>query len=97
MSEQVPIRINADNCRGCRRCEVACSWHGPGPLNPRLAGIRIMKLEEGAKDQPVINMECLEHFCGKTDPSSQDQYAPACVSACLFGALQIDWEGHDHD
>jgi len=65
MSEQVPIRINADNCRGCRRCEVACSWHGPGPLNPRLAGIRIMKLEEGAKDQPVINMECLEHFCGK--------------------------------
>jgi hypothetical protein len=56
-----------------------------------------MKLEEGGVDQPVINMECLELFCGKTDPAGPDQYVPACVSACLFGALKIDWEGDDHD
>ncbi len=92
MDNQVPIKINSDNCRGCRRCEVACSWHGPGPLNPRLAGIRIMKLDEGGTDLPVINMECLERFCGKTDPSSPNQDAPACVAACLFGALKMDCE-----
>lgn len=97
MTSQVPIKINADNCRGCRRCEIACSWHGPGPLNPRLAGIQIMKLEEGSTDQPVINMECLERFCGKIDSSSANQHEPACVSACLFGALKIDWEEENHD
>ena len=59
MATQIPIKINADNCRGCRRCEVACAWHSNGPLNPRLAGIQIMKLNEGGTDQPVINMECL--------------------------------------
>ena len=97
MATRIPIKINAENCRGCRRCEVACAWHGHGPLNPRLAGIQIMKLNEGGTDQPVINMECLEDFCGKTDATRGNQFEPVCVSACLFKALQIDWEGEDNE
>ncbi len=92
MANALSIRITPENCRGCRRCEVACSWHDPGPLNPRLAGIKVMKMDEGGCDYPVINMECLERFCGKRDPRSKTGQEPACVSACLFGALQIDRE-----
>ncbi len=84
------IKIIPENCRGCRRCEVACSWCDPGPLNPRLAGIHIMKLDEGGCDYPVINMECQERFCGKTNPRGKNKLEPACVGACLFGGLQMN-------
>jgi Fe-S-cluster-containing hydrogenase component 2 len=84
------IKIIPENCRGCRRCEVACSWHDPGPLNPRFAGIKIMKLDEGGCDYPVMNAECLERSCGKRYPRNKTTHEPACVSACLFGALQMN-------
>ncbi len=88
MSFAASIRINSENCRGCRRCQVACSSYDPGPLNPRLAGIQILRLEDEGGDYPVINMECLERFCGKAHPGNKEQM-PACVSACLFGALEM--------
>jgi Fe-S-cluster-containing dehydrogenase component len=88
MSNVLSIKIHPENCRGCRRCQVACSWHDPGPLNPRFAGIRILSLDDGGTDYPVINMECLERFCGKQHPRCKNALEPACVSACLFGALE---------
>jgi Fe-S-cluster-containing dehydrogenase component len=90
MANVLSIKIVPENCRGCRRCAVACSWHDPGPLNPRLAGINILRLDDGGTDHPLINMECLERFCGKQDPRRKNALEPACVSACLFGALEIE-------
>lgn len=90
MTDALSITVNPEHCRGCRRCQVACSSHDPGPLNPRHAGIQIMKLDEGGCDYPVMNMECLEKFCGKTDPRNKTKLEPACVSACLFGGLQVN-------
>ena len=89
MSSASSIRITIENCRGCRRCQVACSSYDPGPLNPRLAGIQILRLEDESGDHPVINMECLERFCGKSLPEHREARKPACVSACLFGALEM--------
>jgi ferredoxin len=91
------IQIKPENCRGCRRCQVACSWHDPGPLNPRLAGIDILSLDEGGTDYPVINMECLERFCGKHNPHRSHALEPACVSACLFGALEMTTGENGHE
>lgn len=88
MSNVLSIKILPEQCRGCRRCQLACSWHDPGPLNPRFAGIRILSLDDGGTDYPVINMECLERFCGKQHPRRKNALEPACVSACLFGALE---------
>ncbi|RJQ57673.1 MAG: hypothetical protein C4530_12075 [Desulfobacteraceae bacterium] len=90
MANALLIKIVPENCRGCRRCEVACSWRDLGPLNPRLAGITILRLDGGGMDYPLINMECLERFCGKQDPRRKNALEPACVSACLFGALQFE-------
>jgi Fe-S-cluster-containing dehydrogenase component len=89
MAKALSIKIVPDNCRGCRRCQVACSWTDSGPLNPRLAGIRILRLDQGGCDYPVINVECLERFCGKTAPGNKNKQEPACVGACLFGALEM--------
>lgn len=92
---RVSIQVNPDNCRGCRRCEVACSWSADGLSNPRLAGIHIMKLEEKGKDYPVLNHQCEEAFCGKTlpwlDPAEE---IPRCVATCLFGALVMEKGGY---
>ena len=82
-----PITITQENCRGCRRCQIACSSYDAGPLNPRLAGIQVLRLEEGG-DYPVINIECLERFCGKVRLDVTEE-KPACVAACLFGALTM--------
>lgn len=65
----LPININPEKCRGCRRCEVACSWTPSGRINPRLAGIRIWKDEGRGRDYPVINQQCLDNFCGKEHPA----------------------------
>jgi Fe-S-cluster-containing dehydrogenase component len=88
MGHAIDIQIKPENCRGCRRCQVACSSHDPGPLNPRFAGIHILKMDNGGQDHPVINMECMERFCGKQDNTKKHAFEPACVSACLFGALE---------
>ncbi|MCL6611739.1 MAG: hypothetical protein K6T66_09405 [Peptococcaceae bacterium] len=83
------IEVHPENCRGCRRCEVACSWTEYGTVNPRLAGIRIWKLEEEGKVYPVFNQTCLDRFCGKADPGKKMDDEPLCVTSCLFGGIKM--------
>ncbi|TYO95336.1 hypothetical protein [Desulfallas thermosapovorans] len=83
------IIIHPENCRGCRRCEMACAWTDQGLVNPRLAGIRIWKLEDEGKDYPVFNQLCLDSFCGKELPEERGSGVPACVGSCLFNALEM--------
>lgn len=89
MGKAIEIRINSEQCRGCRRCALACSWGKEGGVNPRKAGIKIHKLEKGAKDRPMINQQCEEEFCGKTPFEDSEKRVPRCVEACLFGALEL--------
>jgi Fe-S-cluster-containing dehydrogenase component len=90
----VRIVIHEDQCRGCRRCEMACSWQESGASNPRLAGIRIWKEEERGKDYPVLNQQCGETFCGREEPwSPKGSRVPRCVAVCLFGALEMGGGG----
>ena len=62
-----------------------------GCLLAELRPLRWIRLEEGG-DYPVINVECLERFCGKVRPDGS-QEKPACVAACLFGALTMTERG----
>ena len=90
MPTQPRIIIHPERCRGCRRCEIACAWHDQGPLNPRLAGIHILQLDNDGIDYPVVNTECQERFCGKRSPWAARPDEPACVTACLFEALTLN-------
>ncbi|MFO8031403.1 MAG: hypothetical protein R6U22_02560 [Desulfohalobiaceae bacterium] len=95
MPRMLEVLIQAENCRGCRRCEVACATMDRPPFNPRRAGIRVLKDEAEGSEYPVLNMECLERFCGKQIPGAQGALEPACVTACLFQALQMPKEDGD--
>lgn len=91
---RISIKINPEKCRGCRRCELACSWTVDGFSNPALAGIRIDKLEDKGKDYPVLNQQCEEKFCGKIHPwQDPNDQIPRCVASCLFGALRMSQGG----
>lgn len=85
----IPIKINSDNCRGCRRCEMACSWQENGMINPKNAGIKIHILDEVGKHLPVLNQQCYEAFCGKEPKEVAGQGIPSCVFACAFDALTM--------
>lgn len=90
MQTKPGIIVNNEKCRGCRRCEMACSWTPGGLTNPRLSGIRIWKTEDQGKDTPVFNQVCLDQFCGKEHPDKKGSGVPLCVSTCLFGALEVE-------
>lgn len=92
---RISIVVKPENCRGCRRCELACSWTTDGFSNPRMAGIRITKLEDKGKDYPVLNQQCEDNFCGKILPWQDPTLrVPRCVATCLFEALVMG-EGGD--
>lgn len=94
---KLSFRIDNNKCRGCRRCEMACSWSNSGTTNPRLAGIKIKKNEEEGKDYPVFNQTCFDQFCGKEHSAEKGNGVPLCVTTCLFGAIAIDEEGMTND
>lgn len=92
MQRKTGIVVHQEKCRGCRRCEIACSWTAAGITNPRLAGLRIWKAEESGRDIPQLSQLCLDQFCGKEHPNRQGSGIPLCVSTCLFGALTMEEE-----
>ncbi|MDW7674239.1 MAG: hypothetical protein SCK28_06875 [Bacillota bacterium] len=87
--EKMLFQIDNNKCRGCRRCEMACSWTGSGATNPRMAGIKIKKIEEEGKDYPMLSQTCYDDFCGKEHLKDRGKKIPLCVSTCIFGAITI--------
>jgi Pyruvate/2-oxoacid:ferredoxin oxidoreductase delta subunit len=66
------IQIYADNCTGCRRCQLACSETTTRHFNPVKANIRV---EVSGVDYSIyFTEECNE--CG------------ICADNCFYDALQ---------
>lgn len=95
MQVQVNFLIDRDKCRGCRRCELACSYTSDGVMNPRRSGIKIKKLELEGKDYPMINQQCYDNFCGKEHPKEKGKGIPLCVTTCIFGAIKLEGKGEE--
>jgi Fe-S-cluster-containing dehydrogenase component len=96
MSTDFRFTIETDKCRGCRRCEIACTWQN-GFVDLTMSAIHVYTIDEKGKNYPVISTVCQERFCGKL-PLAQSENnreklpVPRCVSSCLFGALNFTWE-----
>lgn len=100
--------VNRELCRGCRICELACSFFNFGVFNPKKSRIRVTKLEEPGIDIPVVCRQC-EKCRPITDcPAGalkKDEETGAvivdlekctgcgiCLEACPFGAVSLNPE-----
>ena len=71
--------LNADECTGCRVCELTCSMTKQGEFNPKKSYIRVLANKDFGVYLPVLKTEC--DFCGK------------CVEWCPEQALKISGLG----
>ena len=69
--------VQAENCRGCRSCQLACSFTRHGVFNPAKSMIVIERDLESGRTAPMIKpIGC--DLCGGE---------PVCADACKYGAI----------
>jgi len=52
------VVVEQNQCRGCRVCELACSYYSFGEFNPKRSRIKVVKLEHAGEDIPVVCVQC---------------------------------------
>lgn len=78
--------ISPIKCRGCRSCQLACSFIKTEEFNPAKSMIRMERDVETGHTAPMI----LPLGC---DLCNGD---PACLKACTYGALSSGPERSDY-
>ena len=73
------IAINVDACRGCRMCELVCSFHHNGFFSPEMSFIKISRNNRTSEIGISIDNAC--DYC-------QGEEQPQCIKSCCFGALE---------
>ena len=100
------IEVFPDNCRGCRLCEMACSFRHERESSTTKSRIKILKDNEWAFDCPLLCIQCAEAPCIDSCPTgalfrdgatgevvleAKDcTGCEACVAACPIGAPVLD-------
>ena len=62
------LAIDPLKCTGCQECLIACSMKHQGVINPKLAMLKIIRLETQELEIPVICMACDNAPCIKVCP-----------------------------
>ncbi|MEE9151987.1 MAG: 4Fe-4S dicluster domain-containing protein [Thermoplasmata archaeon] len=102
------LTFNAENCTGCRACELACSFHCEGIFSPSKSRIRVVRIDEEGIDVPVGCEHCDNAVCMLVCPVkaiTEDKSNGAivldsdvcigckqCLAVCPFGAIHYDEE-----
>ena len=72
--------IRPENCRGCRSCQLACSFEKTGSFNPGHSMIVMERDLKHGRTAPMIKpIGC--DLCGGD---------PACARACKYGAITYE-------
>ena len=74
------ILRKAEDCTGCRICELACSFHRKGVFSPELSSMKISRNNLTGKISWTIDSTC--DLC-RGEPQ------PLCVEYCIYEALSI--------
>lgn len=99
------IQIDAENCSGCRFCEMICSFHHEAKFSPSPSRVRVIKEDKYGLDYPVFCHQCKP--CPSVDAcptgaltkselgviqvdGSVCNGCGACVDACIFDAVHLD-------
>jgi Fe-S-cluster-containing hydrogenase component 2 len=57
------LDVNYQLCKGCRRCEIACSSKKVGRVHPSLSRIRVYQFYPGPIDVPIVCRQCSTRPC----------------------------------
>jgi Fe-S-cluster-containing hydrogenase component 2 len=106
VSFMAKLTFNAENCTGCRACELACSFHCEGLFSPSKSRIRVVRIDEEGIDVPVGCEHCDNAVCMLVCPVKaiiENKSTGAiilnpdlcigckqCLAVCPFGAIHYD-------
>jgi len=99
------IHVEAENCSGCRYCEMLCSFYHDKKFSPKLSRIRVIKVDNYGLDYPVTCRQC--DSCPPSDICPTKAFTKTkegvfkineeactacqrCVAACTFKAVRTD-------
>jgi len=76
------ILTDVSRCKGCRACELACSFHHSGrrSFSPAASSTRVSRDNDTAEITISIDSTC--DLC-----SGEEQ--PLCVKYCVYGARRV--------
>ena len=80
ISIQGYLTIWPELCRGCRSCQLACSFIRTKEYNPSTSCIVLERDLDTEKTAPMIKALCCD-LCGGL---------PACAAACSYGAITFE-------
>ncbi len=103
------LRIIPEQCTGCMRCELACSYQQTGTFQPAKSVIRVSSLEAHTSYAPYTCVQCAEGWCMTACPVNAITISPSeaklvledqcvgcrlCMIACPYGTIFYDVESH---
>ncbi|MHC2994629.1 MAG: hypothetical protein IBV53_03895 [Candidatus Atribacteria bacterium] len=76
--------MDPHKCKGCLRCELACSFHKSGHklFNPALSSTIVLRNNENKEITMIIDETC--DLC-----ENENEDLPLCVKYCVFGARGV--------
>lgn len=76
------ILLDASRCKGCRACELACSFHHSGhkSFNPANSSTRVSRDNDTARITLSVDSTC--DLCAGEE-------RPLCVKYCAYGARSV--------
>jgi len=99
------LAVDHGRCTGCRLCEIACSLHHDGMVNPAAALLAVIRWDEEAVHVPAVCQQCDTAMCeqvcqpraikrdGATGALLVDYDlcigCRMCVVACPYGAMSV--------
>ena len=99
------LAIDVERCTGCRNCELACSATKTRTFNPKRSRIQILKDENRNLIVPMVCLQCEEPLCQNACPNNAivtNEFGVLtvdsevcigcgnCVSACVYGGIEVD-------
>jgi len=78
------IWMDPHKCKGCLRCELACSFHKSGHklFNPALSSTIVLRNNENKETTMILDETC--DLC-----ENENEDLPLCVKYCVFGARGV--------